>query len=199
MIWDIFVIIFSVTAVSCLYLVTMYKRDRKKYDEYKENEQRELEYKRAITPKFNVSEYMERTEKAFLEILETKHPINQSITLWWGLNGLRLNEDGTTEWVSRKKPKPLPDVWSMSQTTTPIMCKIIGDPIRTDMQQAPQDEIAALKKQLNVMELNEAMQHHMSIISTSLQSNVTPYPSYLECGHMYFERQIEQCCCNRLL
>lgn len=199
MIWDIFVIIFSVTAVAWLYLVTLYKRDMKNYVEWKEEQRCELEYKRAITPQFNVSEYMERIEKAYLEILETRQPISQSITLWWGLDGLRLKEDGTTEWVSRKKPKPLPDVWSVSQTTTTIMCKIIGDPIRTDMQQAPQDEIAALKKQLNVMELNEAIQHHMSIIGASLQSSVTPYPSYLECGHMYLERQIEQCCCNRLL
>lgn len=135
--------------------------------------------------KFSVYEHLERIEKAYLEILETRQPISQSITLWWGLDGLRLEEDGTTEWVSRKKPKPLPDVWSISQTTTPIMCKIIGDPIRTDMQQAPQDEIAALKKQLNVMELNEAIQHHMSIISASLQSSVTPYPSYLECGQRW--------------
>lgn len=199
MIWDIFVIIFSVTAVSCLYLVTMYKRDKGEYDRWKEEQRWELKYKRAITPRFNALEYMERIEKVSLEILERKQPTSQVITLWWGLDGLRLKEDGTTEWVSRKKPKPLPDVWSMSQTTTTIMCKIIGDPIRTDMQQAPQDEISALKKQLNVMELNEAIQHHMSIISASLQSSVTLYPSYLECGHMYFERQIEQCCCNRLM
>lgn len=193
MIWDIFVIIFSVMAVSCLYLVTLYKkRQEKPCRMERRTEQRcELEYKRAITPRFNVSEYMERIEKAYLEILETRQPISQSITLWWVLDGLRLNEDGTMTWVSRKKPKTLPAIWDMCQTATPI---------RTEgMQQAPEDEIAALKRQLNIMNLNEAMQHHNALIIASLQSNVTPYPSYFECGHMYLEKQIEQCCCNKLL
>lgn len=26
------------------------------------------------------------------------------ITLWWGFDGLRLNADGSTEWISRRKP-----------------------------------------------------------------------------------------------
>lgn len=191
MIWDIFVIIFSVTAFTWLYVVTLYKRDKKNHVEWKEEQRCELEYKRAITPRFNVFEYMERIEKAFLETLETRQPISRSITLWWGLDGLRLNEDGTMTWVSRKKPKTLPAIWDMCQTTTPI---------RTEgMQQAPEDEIAALKRQLNIMNLNEAMQHQNALIIASLQSNATPYPSYFECGHMYLEKQIEQCCCNKLL
>lgn len=191
MIWDIFVIIFSVTAFTWLYVVTLYKRDKKNHVEWKEEQRCELEYKRAITPRFNVFEYMERIEKAFLETLETRQPISRSITLWWGLDGLRLNEDGIMTWVSRKKPKTLPAIWDMCQTTTPI---------RTEgMQQAPEDEIAALKRQLNIMNLNEAMQHQNALIIASLQSNATPYPSYFECGHMYLEKQIEQCCCNKLL
>lgn len=56
---------------------------------------------------FVVSEYLTRIEKASIEILESRKPIEQIVILWWGLDGLRLNEDGTVEWISRKKPSPV--------------------------------------------------------------------------------------------
>lgn len=56
---------------------------------------------------FIVSEYHDRMEKATLDILEHQKPVDQTMILWWGLDGLRLNEDGELEWVSRKKPKPV--------------------------------------------------------------------------------------------
>ena len=52
---------------------------------------------------FTVSEYFSRIERAHLDILEDLKPVSKVITLWLGLDGLQLNEDGTTEWVSRKK------------------------------------------------------------------------------------------------
>lgn len=33
------------------------------------------------------------------------------VTLWWGLDGLRLNRDGTTEWIC-KKPKKAEKYWT---------------------------------------------------------------------------------------
>lgn len=59
---------------------------------------------------FSVSEYFDRTEKASLEILETMEPIDKTITLWWGFDGIRLSEDGTFKWVSRRK-KPVENVF----------------------------------------------------------------------------------------
>ena len=56
---------------------------------------------------FVVSEYYDRMEKAALDILENQEPVDQTIILWWGLDGLRLNEDGELEWISRKTPKPV--------------------------------------------------------------------------------------------
>lgn len=56
---------------------------------------------------FVISEYYARTEQAALDILEQQETVDQTIILWWGLDGLRLNEDGTLEWVSRRKPKPV--------------------------------------------------------------------------------------------
>ena len=61
----------------------------------------------AKTEPFIVSEYYDRIEKAALDILEYQESVDQTIVLWWGLDGLRLNEDGTLEWVSRKKSKPV--------------------------------------------------------------------------------------------
>ena len=56
---------------------------------------------------FAISEYYASMEKAALDILEHQEPVDQTIILWWGLDGLRLNEDGTLEWVSRRKPEPV--------------------------------------------------------------------------------------------
>lgn len=82
---------------------------------------------------FVISEYYARTEQAALDILEQQEPMDQTIILWCGLDGLRLNEDGTMEWVSRRKPKPVhgnifgqlcqsipeynPDLLAQTQTT----------------------------------------------------------------------------------
>lgn len=52
---------------------------------------------------FFAAEYLARIEEVVLNILENTEPIDKTITLWWGLDGLRLNEDGTTEWVNRRK------------------------------------------------------------------------------------------------
>lgn len=54
---------------------------------------------------FCVSAYMERMERETIKILNTKESNDKTITLWWGLDGLRLNEDGSIEWISRRKQK----------------------------------------------------------------------------------------------
>lgn len=71
---------------------------------------------------FSASEYLERMEKVNLEILENQHKPDKILILWWGLDGLRLNEDGTLEWISRKKPTPKPCVFDSSLPTTSISC-----------------------------------------------------------------------------
>lgn len=72
----------------------------KRQDKQIENEQNNVK-------PFCVSEYYYRTEKIALDILERQKTADKTITLWWGMDGLRLNEDGTTEWISRKKPEPI--------------------------------------------------------------------------------------------
>jgi len=55
---------------------------------------------------FIISECLARTEKEYLEILEQQELVEKTIILWWGFDGLRLNEDGSLEWISRKKQNP---------------------------------------------------------------------------------------------
>lgn len=74
-------------------------------------------------------EYLDRIEKASLEIQETKQPVSHVITLWWGLDGLQLNEDGSTEWISRKKNKT-----TENKVARNGMCQIINS-ISTGMCQ----------------------------------------------------------------
>lgn len=52
---------------------------------------------------FWVSRYLERMEQAQVDILSNQKPIDKTIVLWWGLDVLRLNENGELEWITRKK------------------------------------------------------------------------------------------------
>lgn len=81
----------------------------------------------AMTEPYFVSQYLSRIEAAHLDILENIVPIDKTITLWWGLDGLRLNEDGTMEWMSRKKKRT-----SESAPYQPCQCQSI-QPFQTSM------------------------------------------------------------------
>lgn len=53
---------------------------------------------------FSVSAYLSRRERECLNLLEEREREGPYIiTLWLGFDGLRLNADGTTEWVSRRE------------------------------------------------------------------------------------------------
>lgn len=55
------------------------------------------------TVEFSVSEYLDRVEREALKLCEEsekQEPLK--IVLWWGLDGLQLNDDGSLEWIRRK-------------------------------------------------------------------------------------------------
>lgn len=56
---------------------------------------------------FSLGSYLEKVEEVHLSILEEQENREPYIiTLWWGLDGCRLNDAGEVEWISRrKKPK----------------------------------------------------------------------------------------------
>ena len=92
-----------------------------------------LFYKEEQAPKetetfHSVSQYLADMEKVILELLEERPPQDRTITLWWGLDGLRLNEDGSIELVSRRKQTPVqPNVfWQLNQSILPVFAGMPG-------------------------------------------------------------------------
>lgn len=124
---------------------------------------------------FVVSEYLARVEKAHLDILENQEAIDKIIVLWWGMDGLRLNEDGTLKWVSRKK-KPTETVFYQPQQSI--------QPIQTGM--FLMDQTQSTRAQMEaMMAQNAALQmqswQNMQIANVLQQCCVqypAQYPSY---------------------
>lgn len=62
---------------------------------------------------WNVSEYFDRIEAESLKIAQEKEKQGKySLILWWGLDGLKMREDGTFEWIrkidkTKEKSKPI--------------------------------------------------------------------------------------------
>lgn len=51
---------------------------------------------------FKISEYLSRIERSYLDMLENLQPIDKTITLWIGLEGLRLNDPARCGLESRQ-------------------------------------------------------------------------------------------------
>lgn len=116
---------------------------------------------------FTVSEYFSRIERANLDILEDQKPVSKVITLWLGLDGLQLNEDGTTEWVSRKKT---------AENVLYQPCQSVR-PIQTGLQQA----IWADQTQSTRARIEELMAQNSALQMQSWQS-------------MQMANALQQCC-----
>lgn len=50
---------------------------------------------------FSVSEHFSRIEKVADDITREYEREDPCTVLWWGLDGLKLNEDGTMEWIRK--------------------------------------------------------------------------------------------------
>lgn len=143
---------------------------------------------------FSVPEYFSRIEKAYLDILEDCKPVDQVITLWWRLDGLRLNEDGTTEWISRRKPK-----------SEPISQNVFYQPERSIMQtqypvydvsgmcqstQATIDALQAQKVSLSIQAAQSAQ--NMAI----MQALCPPYPYFSQGLNNIGTYSLTRCFCE---
>lgn len=56
--------------------------------------------KEEVIPRFDVVEYLDRIENACISI-EKEYKISYTCVLWWGLDGLRINKDGSIEWIRK--------------------------------------------------------------------------------------------------
>lgn len=104
-----------------------------------------------ISEPFSEAKYLERMEKALLEAQEQKETVDQTVILWWGLDGLTLDENGNLKWISRRKPEPV----NQNVFYQPCQSVLYGDNKiidRADMCQCTQEKIDEL------MMLNTAME-----------------------------------------
>lgn len=56
---------------------------------------------------FSVMKYFDRMDQALEDILQKQRPVDKTVILWWGLDGLTLDENGDLKWISRKRPASL--------------------------------------------------------------------------------------------
>ena len=122
---------------------------------------------------FIVSEYCDRMEKAALDILEHREAVEQTIILWWGLDGLRLNEDGELEWISRKTPKPV------NQNVSYHPCQSVPayNPALFAQMQNTRASIDALRAQNASLQI-QALQAQQTVqVINSLQQCCVQYPA----------------------
>lgn len=157
---------------------------------------------RAITEPpvpFSVPDYLDRMEKLHLKAMqERENEQAHIIVLWWGFDGLRLNADGTMEWISRRpkeeKPTFLPthgctyeefstiagDMFSVPYLTiydsaNDLQPTTLGDCSATWKIQSTEERIAALQSQLQAVNMqqwqNEQIQSMINIIEPGRDIN----------------------------
>lgn len=142
--------------------------------------QREQIQRQTETESFIVSEYFSRMEQAALKILESQKPVDQTIILWLGLDGLRMNKDGTTEWINRKKPKPtLSNVFYQPSQSI--------QPIKTGMLLADQTQSTIAQIDALMVQSRQSTQIVSSLQQCCVQYP-SWYPSYLYGGCCNFKR-----------
>lgn len=122
---------------------------------------------------FVISEYYARIEQAALDILEQQEPVDQTIILWWGLDGLRLNEDGELEWISRKTPKPV------NQNVSYHPCQSIPayNPNLFAQMQNTRASINALMDQTASLQTQALQAQQTAQVINSLQQCCVQYPA----------------------
>lgn len=131
-------------------------------------------------------------QKELDDILEEAEKMRESlplVTLWWGLQGLRLNKDGTTEWISRH-PVDIPKEDPVTATpsfgyaigpqiipTYPLSCTSYTQPYQPmvfwglDCQNATSDDrISFLEAQEQSLRLTQIQSYQTRAILDSINS-----------------------------
>lgn len=137
---------------------------------------------------FVISEYYARTEQAAIDILETQEPVDQTIILWWGLDGLRLNEDEELEWISRKTPKPA----NQNVSYQLYQSVLAYNPDLFTQTQSTRASIAALMAQNASLQMQAYQAQQTAQVINSLQQCCVQYPA------QYPQYRYAGCCCNFL-
>lgn len=78
-------------------------------------------------------DYLDRLEKSQVEAMKKRKPVDEVIVLWFGLDGLQLNVDGSREWISRadekEEEKPVVPVSNVSESERYFGCSAPRYPV----------------------------------------------------------------------
>lgn len=130
---------------------------------------------------YSTSEYFARIEQTAIDILEEQKPIDRTIVLWWGMDGIRLNEDGTLEWISRKKPSPVAR-GTFCQPFQPIKSIATGSLLVGQMQ-STRAQIDALIAQSTALQMQSWQSAQMeNVIQRCCVKSPMQYPHYFYGG-----------------
>lgn len=128
---------------------------------------------------FKVSDYLSHIEQEAVDIQRNKeNRPKKRLTLWWGLDGLRLNDDGTSEWIRRDEHKP------QTSPSTAHKPQFNYSPCQS-VSQVTDSRIAMLQAQMQ----NTCIQYGMSIQNQQIISQLYPQYQYAPC---YYGRTINQ-------
>lgn len=136
---------------------------------------------------FSVSKYYERIEQESIKIMQKKYNEPAYIlTLWAGNDGLRLNKDGTTEWIKRGEEIKKQDSIDYS------MLQNVGNRIASyaDCCQTKESQIQLLQSQLQSCCVQQAMQSQYSSIINSIRPTDIQYIPY---PYPYYYSPLNQC------
>lgn len=128
-----------------------------------------------LSKPFSTAEYLERMERAQLDILEEQKPVDQTVILWWGLDGLTLDENGNLKWISRKKPEPI----NQNVFYQPCQSVLYANNIPVEysgMCQSTQAKIDALRTQNAALQMQAAQQAQLAAAMAQVQTCCTPWP-----------------------
>lgn len=186
-------ILFVASFVYCI--ISDYQID-KKHKNNIENGLNQLIY----PPKpFSISEYYDRIEKINVDILSKKENQNHyKITLWAGLDGLQLNDDGSTEWIKRGENKK--EITPLNDGLQNVNTSFTGYSFQNmNTIDSIQSQINSLQYQNQHLMMQQASQAQIqNLISSMVNSFQTNHylPYYPQ---MIYAQNLTQCCCSSSL
>lgn len=146
-----------------------------------------------VQSEWSPSLYFDIIEKASVEIMIQTEPVDKIIVLWWGLDGLRMNEDGSLEWISRKNPEPKNVSYVPAQYIDEDEPHYVAVS-QADMCQSTRAQIEELQEKIQSINLQVVAQMQLSPLQTIypygyIQSSQYPYAQY-------YQGNLTVCCCD---
>lgn len=155
---------------------------------------------------FSLSDYYKRKEQLLLELERERATTPYQITLWFGLNGIRVNSNGTFDWISRKEinfTKCAHFVNNDNSEWTPQATEKVKTVLLTQqICQLHSTENDSQINQLNMAMEQASFQERQYLQNKAILNSVSINSNSTQCGLKYDEQikflsqQIMATCCN---